>query len=361
MKGLVPTLLACAAVLAARPASAQRVSLETLADVEGWKTDDSSSLLAANGGKPFGALRLHVWGGLRIAPALQLLALGEAETTTISGDDPEAVLELLELRYTPSRYFRVGAGRILMPMGLFGARRFSHVNPLIGAPDLYPTQYPWGVNVSGAAGIIDYHAGVVSLPVVNTRYTPEPSERMRPIAGIGVTLGPALRLGLAATRGSYLGRNAAALDAGRTWSDYRQTVVSTDLRFSAGYFEARAEAAWSRYEAPQAADDVPGFGAYIEARMTVSPRVFVAARAEHFDYAFIENFGPVWAANQTLQRNAELGVGYRFSEGVLLKTSFRKDSWPGASPPGVSLVDGYAFAVQLSWHAFPLELLRPKY
>lgn len=352
------------AVLFATAAQAQRVSFETLLDLEAWKTDDSSALLSRNGGTLLGIARLRAWGGLRVTRSLQLLALGAFEAgTTDSAVGPAATLELLEARFSPSRSLVVGAGRILMPMGLFGARRFSHVNPVIGAPDLYPTQYPWGVNVSGAAGAFDYHAGVVSLPVVNTRYTPEPSEKARPIAGVGVSAGPSLHLGLAATHGPYLNRNvSASLPPGSSWDDYDQTVVSANARFSFGYVETRAEVAWSRYEAPTVAEPVHGLGVYAEARVTLSPRVFVGLRLENFDYAFIATFAPgFWVANQTLERNAELGVGYRISESLLFKASFRKDSWPGPSPPGRQLVDGYAAAIQLSWHAYPLELFGKRY
>jgi hypothetical protein len=347
----------------ATAARAQRVSIETLVDLEGWKTDDSSRLLARNNGDAFGLARLHLWGGLRLARTVQVLALGEFEASTERGSDPEAELELLELRFTPSRTLVIGTGRILMPMGLFGARRFSHVNPVIGAPDLYPTQYPWGVNVSGAVGDVDYHAGVGSLPVVNTRYTPEPSEKARPIAGLGVSVGPSLHLGIAGTHGPYLNRNVqASLPPGSSWDDYDQTVVSANARVSFGYVETRAELAWSRYEAPTVAEPVHGLGVYAEARVTLSPRVFVGLRLEHFDYAFIQTFAPgVWTASQTLERNAELGVGYRFSQSLLVKASFRKDSWPGPSPPGANLVDGYAAAIQFSWHAYPLELLGGRY
>ena len=49
-----------------------------------------------------------------------------------------------------------------MPVGAFGRRRLSPSNPLIGAPDLYPTAYPWGVTVSGGVGHFDYALGAVS-------------------------------------------------------------------------------------------------------------------------------------------------------------------------------------------------------
>jgi hypothetical protein len=356
-------LLGCLVALASR-ARAQRGTIETLVDVTTWKTDDSSRLLARDSGRVNVQAGLHVWGALRVTRTLELLALAHVSAGTAIEDTTEAEVERIEARLAVSRALVIQGGRILMPMGLFGARRFAHVNPVIGRPDLYPTQYPWGVMFSGAAGIIDYDAGVVSLPVVNDHYTPSPSHALRPIAGIGISAGPALRIGASVTHGPYLNRNAADLPAGTAWDDYAQTIAAANLRFSAGYMETRAELAWSRYETPAPNGVQHGLGGYLESRVTLSPRVFLATRLESFRYPFVGHvipFPPFWVARETTERNAEVGAGYRFSPSWLLKASLRKDWWPGADPPGFPTADGYALALQLSWHAYPLEMLSGRY
>lgn len=366
-----PALLLVLAVAGARALPAQRpVSAEALVDVEGWKTDSLSRLLARNGGDPAYEVRVHAWLGWQASSRLQLVALGVGEFGTAgyvstNSEDAEANggLELLGARWTPSPRFGLEAGKVLMPVGSFGQRHFSDVNPLVGAPDMYPPLYPWGAVASGSAGAFDWRAGVVSLPSVNTRYTPIPENRMRPVGGIGVRVGPAFRLGASATHGPYLGsRYDAQLPAGAAWTDFAQTVVAGDARFSAGRFEVRGEVAWSEYEAPTHASPLHGTGWYAEGKATLSPRVFVAARYEDYAYPFILPVNPgFWVGNVTTQHNAEVGGGYRFTPSALLKVSFRKDDWPQPHPPGVTLANGYAVAVQFSWRLYLTEMLARRY
>jgi hypothetical protein len=355
-------LVSCVALAA--PAGAQRVAVEALADIELWETDDSSRLLARNDGRALLAGRLHVWLAARLAESLELRALGMGEASTAGDEDADASLQGLSLRYGRSRAFVVEGGKILYPIGGFAARRFSNTNPLVGAPDLYAPQYPEGAVLSGAAGPLDYRAALVSLPLVNPRYAPKPGRRIRPVAGVGVSAGPGFRVGAAATRGSYLSEDVAALlPSGAAWEDFGQSVVAADARYSAGYIVVRAEAAWSSYEVPTVADRVNGFGWYGEIRGAVTPRFFVAARYENSKYAFIRPVSPsFWVGSSTRQINGEIGLGYRFSADALLKTSFRRDHWPVQTlPTGSRFSDGFALAVQFSLRTDVMALLEGKY
>ena len=362
MRALWLALVSCVALAA--PAGAQRVAVEALADIELWETDDSSRLLARNDGRPLLAGRLHVWFAARLAESLELRALGMGEASTAGDEDAEGSLQLLSLRYGRSRALVVEGGKILYPVGAFAARRFSNTNPLVGAPDLYAPQYPEGVVLSGAVGPLDYRAAVVSLPLVNERYVPKPGRRIRPIAGAGVSAGPGFRVGVAATRGSYLSDDLQPrLPSGAAWEDFDQSVVAADARYSAGYIVVRAEAAWSSYDVPTIADPVRGFGWFGEIRGTVTPRFFVAARYENSKYAFIRPVSPsFWVGSATRQINGEIGLGYRISADALLKTSFRRDHWPvQTSPSGARFPDGYALAVQFSQRVDVMGLLEGKY
>lgn len=361
MRLLALTLLACAAL--ATPAGAQRVAVEALADIELWETDDSSRLLARNDGRALLVGRLHVWLAARLAESFELRALGMSEAGT-GDEDADASLQLLSLRYGRSRALVLEGGKILYPVGAFAARRFSNTNPLVGAPDLYAPQYPEGVVFSGAAGPVDYRAAAVTLPLVNPRYVPEPGRRIRPVAGVGVSAGPGFRAGLAATRGPYLSEDLQALlPTGAQWEDFGQSVLAADVRYSAGYIVARAEAAWSSYEVPTVADDVRGFGWYGEIRGTVTPRFFVAVRYEDSKYAFIRPVSAsFWVGSETRQINGEVGAGYRFTADALLKASFRRDHWPvQTTASGMRFPNGYAFAVQYSQRLDVMGLLEGKY
>ncbi|HEX6252273.1 MAG TPA: hypothetical protein VFZ56_12695, partial [Gemmatimonadaceae bacterium] len=65
MRILGMALVSC--IVLAGPASAQRVAVEALADIELWETDDSSRLLARNDGRALLAGRLHLWLAARLA------------------------------------------------------------------------------------------------------------------------------------------------------------------------------------------------------------------------------------------------------------------------------------------------------
>lgn len=352
-------LLVCAATNA-RFVAAQRVAVELLADAEFWETDAGSQLLARNHGVVAAEGRLRSWVMIRAARSVDLLAHGMIEGGSVEPEAPEVYLEQLELRAQPSRALTLEAGKVLQPIGAFGSRRFSNTNPLIGAPDAYPVQYPWGGVATIRVGPFDSRIGAVSLGAVNTRYTPEPGHLLRAVGGVGVSIGPGLRIGASATHGPYLSDDVSAqLPTGRSWKDYKQTVVSSDLRFSVGYVEARAEVAWSEYQAPTTSDRLHGLGWYTELRGTVSPRVFVAGRFEHYRYPFILPVNPsFWVARETTQMNGEVGLGYRLSAAALIKTSLRRDHWPEHSIPGAPpFPDGYAVAVQFSFYAAATDLL----
>lgn len=344
--------LALCLVLIAPDAQAQRLAVETLTDFELWKADSGSRLLARNLGRPMGLGRMRGWMVFRPGAAFELRAVMKVEGSTGADADVHAEVELLEARWLHSRGFMAEAGKILLPLGEFGSRRFSNTNPLIGVPDLYPGAYPWGAQVNGAIGALDYRAAAVSLPVVNERYTPAPGHRLRPVLGLGVTLGPEFRIGAGATRGPYLGPDSETkMPSGTAWHDFKQTVVVGDARLSIGHVDARVEVAWSSYQVPTVADAVHGLGWYGEVRATLSPRWFVAGRFEHNDYPFVLAVNPnFWVGTATLQMNGEAGLGYRWSPDALIKASLRKDHWPVHQVGNTSFPNGYAFAVQMSLH-----------
>jgi len=350
--------LTCA-VLGAAPLRAQRVAVEFLFDGELWKTDSASRLLSRNEGELAVQGRLRTWVALRAGRAVDFLGHVSMEAGNAEEEATEVYLEQLELRARPSPAFAVEAGKVLQPIGAFGLRRFSNTNPLIGSPDAYPPQYPWGAVVTGRLSSLDYRVALTSLPAGNTEYTPPPDHALRPVAGVGVSFGPAFRLGATVTHGPYLGDTVnAQLPAGTSWKDYKQTVVAADLRLSKGYVEARAEANWSRYEVPTVADPREGLGWYAELKGTLSPRVFVAGRYEYYRYVFILPVSQAfWVGQETTQMNAEVGMGYRFTAATLLKASVRLDHWPVHTLPGETFPDGYAIAIQYSIFAWATRFL----
>lgn len=347
LAAVVLLFLAPAAVEAQRGAL-----LQGIVDVEMWATDSASRLLARNDGRPAALGRLQLWGAVEPWRGVVLFAQGQFEGGTARMDEEKAevYLDQFGVRIAPSRAFVLEAGKLTHPVGAFASRRFSNRNPLIGAPDGYPVQYPNGASVSGATARIDYRIAAVSLPVTHENYVPGPSARLRPAVGAGVTLAPGVRVGASATWGSYLGDSLpSSLLGGRPWASFRQRVVAADAQVSHGYLETHAEASRSRYDSPAGRGVLMGLSYYLEAKYTVSPRVYVAARYERNEYPYLQPLDDTrWIATVTNVYNTEAGIGYRLSASLLAKVTYRADDWRVDPISRTFLRDGRAFAMQLS-------------
>jgi hypothetical protein len=122
-------------------------------------------------------------------------------------------------------------------------------------------------------------------------YQPKAEQRLRPAAGVGFTPTVGLRFDASATMGSYLYDDLSSdVLKGKSWDAYRQLVIAADASFSRGYLETHFEAARGKYEIPSGT--ITGFTYYGEAKHTLSPRFFVAGRAERNKYPFIRPASP---------------------------------------------------------------------
>jgi hypothetical protein len=329
------------------------ILLQGVLDGEGWATNTSSNLLTRNAGRPAGLGRLQLWGAFEPATHWILYAQGEVEAGNARGtsEPPEIYSDQFGIQYSLTHRFVVDVGRLTPLIGTFATRRFSTRNPLIGVPDGYSLQYPLGVKVSGEMRRFDYRAAMVSLPADHVGYVPKATARLRPAVGGGFTPIVGARIGASFTVGPYLNNSIAATQlAGRSWSAYDQRVVALDAAFSRGYLETHAEYARGSYDIPGRANPVSGVTYYGEAKYTLSPRFFLAARAERNKYPFIRpTTSANWVANLTDFVDGEAGGGYRLSASALFKLTVRGDRWwvrSGAT--GFRGQGGYAVAMQLS-------------
>ena len=291
-------------------------------------------------------------------PALQLIFMGEVEggKGTEEGET-EVAYDQLVLRYVLSPRAVFDVGKFPGPVGAFANRRLSTTNPLIGVPDGYAVNYPWGVAVSGATSRLDYRAAIISVPPTHPDYVPDPSPAVHPDLGVGFTPGPEWRLGASAVWGPYLNPDVAPdLPAGTEWQDYTEWIVAFDTRVSRGYFEFRGELALSRYDVPTQSAPLHGVTYYAEVKQTWAPRVFTAVRVERNDYGFIRpRSGSPWISQPVDAYDAEVGLGVRANAGTIIKASYRRSWWHGSS-----LRDGYALALQVSYHVDVMDLLERK-
>jgi hypothetical protein len=335
------------------------VLVQGIADGEGWFTNNSSNLLTRNGGRPAGLLRIDLWGAAEPVRGLVFYAEGYGESGPAGSERTTTTSfwgNQLGVRYATTPAFVVDVGKMTPVIGTFAPRHFSTRNPLIGMPDGYTLQYPVGAKVSGRVSIFDYRVAMVSLPTTHVGYEPEPSPRLRPAVGGGITPIVGLRLGGSFTAGSYLNKDdSLSLPAGTSWSDFHQRVAAFDASYTRGYLETHIEAARGTYDLP-ARGSITGFTYYGEVKYTFAPRFFLAARAERNDYPFIRaatTVGGTYAGRLTDFVDGEIGGGYRVSTSALLKVSVRGDRWWVKPGGGFRGQGGHAVAIQLS-QAFDL-------
>src|SRR5262249_7422812 len=172
-------------------------------------------------------------------------------------------------RYAFARGLVLGPGKLPPIVGTFTPRHFSNRNPLIGTPDGYSLEYPYGVKVSGEFGHMDYRVGLLTLPPTHENYTPVPKARLRPAIAGGITPMTGLRVGASFTVGPYL--NASFTPAqlhDQRWTDFEQRVVALDVAYAHGYLETHAEAARGSYDVPGRATSIVGWTYYGEAKYT---------------------------------------------------------------------------------------------
>ena len=356
-------LVIVAALLAASSAPVEAQGgflLQGVGDVELWKTDSASLLLARGGGRPSLLGRLDVWAAYEPIRNLILFAEAYGEAGSARGQ-PGNEIEAKQygVRYSPSDAFVIEAGGIPQIVGEFSSRALSTRNPLIGSPDGYSLSYPRGARVDGSIGMFDYRVGVLSLPLFRAGYTPDPGLAMRPAIGVGVTPVVGLRVGVSAMSGAYLNPTLTPTQLhSQDWTSYKQRLLVVDAQFSRGYFEGHAEAARSGYDVPGRATPIDGLETYVDGKYTFTPRFFMAARYERNDYPFISPVSPTfWVANGVIFNDVEVGGGYRFGASSLLKASFRKDRWTPNISPQAPHDNGYAVAVQWSQAFDVVELL----
>jgi hypothetical protein len=188
------------------------------------------------------------------------------------------------------------------------------------------------------------------LPTTHANYQPTPTARLRPAVGFGVTPMVGLRIGGSFTMGPYLNRSMdSILPTSTAWTDYEQRVAAIDFSFSRGYLETHAEAARGTYEVPGRATPITGVTYYGEAKYTLSPRFYVAARAERNKYPAIRRTTTAWVSRLWDFVDGEAGVGVRVTTNTVLKASYLADRWwvpPTAA--GFRGQGGHAIALQLS-------------
>lgn len=289
------------------------------------------------------------------------------------------------------RPFHVQAGLIPPVFGRFARQDYAQTNPLIGVPlayhyptvmrgDVAPTTVQqlldnrgngWRVAYPVSATLLSGRQGVplvsarrwdtgvqgsvvggaweVAAALTNgtlSRPLGADDNGGKQVSGrVGVSPIAGLVLGGSIAHGEFVADEARLqLPAGGASKTYQQTAWGADGEYSVGYVVFRGEVVGSRWDTPFASGETPrtlgAVSAWLEGRVTISPRWYAAARGEYLDFDSIAGSMPVTdpyatgtstpagSAASGLEwdapvRRLEVGGGYRITRNVRVKVSWQ--------------------------------------
>lgn len=267
------------------------------------------------------------------------------------------------VRYDHTPALHLEAGLIPTPVGLWGPRTYADKNPLVGLPAMYqyktslavkgdlqttdeeileergtgehnPIVYDFcwntGVHAYTSIGPLDLGAamtnGSLGSPARDMVY-----DRPSVSAHLSIVPGPWLTLGLWGAAGPYLSPRAeTVVPEGKRIEDYDQSSVGALAHAASGHWEAYAEGVWNRYEHPFLGD-LENRGGYIDLRVDVAPKWFVAGRLDHLSFSRLARAVDLDQArwDHPLTR-IEAGIGRNLSHKSLLKVVTQIVRYTGA-------------------------------
>ena len=273
------------------------------------------------------ALRMFRMGVSGIyRPATWLSFVGELRSEDLESPTPYAAY--VRVRPWRNRIFDIQAGRIPPVFGSFGRRQYETGNPVIGYPlayqyltslrsDAIPAtaddvlrmrsrgwrssfpigaqlpapgiplisgfQWDTGVEMTWKAGMVELAGSVTNGTLSNPRFTDD-NDGKQLAARVGVTPAVGLILGASAARGAWLSRTVAPD------SEPAQESFGADAEYSRDHWIVRWELVWSRWGFPHPllpsdTSTLDAVGTWVEGRYRVSPRIFLAGRADHLGFS----------------------------------------------------------------------------
>jgi hypothetical protein len=186
----------------------------------------------------------------------------------------------------------------------------------------------WAVavmNIAPADWVFDWnaHAGDFSSPNLYAR--------------AAWAVGPTLTLGGSWSRGPHSRDDADGVPSGREAGDFPQTLAGVDVQWSSGDWDVFAELYWSRIEAPLV-EDLDLWAGYVEAKRTILPGLFGAARLGRMQFGEIEDAAGESRRWDRTSTRAELGAGYFFTRNMLLKATGQLNFQSGGREPDDDLL-----------------------
>ncbi len=300
--------------LAARWQPAKRIAV--LADLRSENFEAPAAYALYVRAAPFDGVPLDVQAG-RIPPVFGRFARHAYASDNPLIGYPLAYQYLTSLRAdavpgTPADLLRMRARgwRVGYPVG--------NTEPAPGLPVISAFRYDTGVQARYAPGIFEIAAAVTTGTLSNPRVGDDNGGRQialragaQPIAG--------LIAGVSASRGAWLSDAVVPADRDRA---YRQEAVAVDAEYSRDRWLVRGEFIRSRWRLPAIVPALTARTGFVEGRVRVHPRVFVAARLDRLDFSELAGGGATQTWDAPVTR-VEAGGGWYFRRNLVGKAAWQ--------------------------------------
>jgi len=256
-------------------------------------------------------------------------------------------------------------GKIDIPFGNLGERRYPRRNVLFGLPLIYEYRtslpsylvteaelearrgqgngmrllnmgmYDVGAMVFGSVGMFEYSCALINGTVSAQSYGIQNSNSdLGKVVRVAITPMIGLTIGAAYSWGAYLEEPYEQPPRNIDVNTYEQRTAELDLAFSRGYFVFNGQFAYNTWPVPLETrdEDLNVYGYYLEGKYTVFPRLYIAVRYNglSFGTVLLEGISRPWDYNVT---EWEFGGGYFLERDVLLKLVRRETRTHGGSYP----------------------------
>lgn len=237
-----------------------------------------------------------VFAAVRIAEGLDLVVRPIVNRRTFDGNWQKQLYQL-GLRYErPGRIgVRLEGGQLPSPIGLAILENRPDMNPLVSPhsayylplprvdPDiprsfLVAAAYPLGAQATVSGRNWDARAAVIdSSPVRGRPFfgTSKPPRLLNTVVGFGVKPYIGVRIGAALAQGAYAAESEV-ID--KTQGDRDATMMQLEAEWSFRHTRLAGEYVRSTFETARA--DAAAAGGWVQVTQTLTPRIFVAGRAD---------------------------------------------------------------------------------
>lgn len=191
-------------------------------------------------------------------------------------------------------------------------------SPAPGLPIVSAFEYDTGVQARYAPGVFDFAAAVTTGTLANPRFGDDNGGRQIAFRA-GAQPVPGLIAGLSLARGAWLADEVVPSEPRRA---YRQQAIGIDAEYSRDNWLVRGEAILSEWRLPTIGPALTARTAFVEGRVRVHPRAFVAARVDRLDFSKLTS-GPTALTWDAPVSRVELGGGWYFRRNLVAKTEWQ--------------------------------------